>query len=68
MIADLAPLAERAQRQAKSCEISQQILDDVAIIPLVYPNFNYGASTAVTGFETAHPYFLYLLNNQINRP
>ena len=68
MIAELAPLAERAQRQAKSCEISQVILDDVAIIPLVYPNFNYGASTAVTGFETAHPYFLYLLNNQINRP
>ncbi len=66
-IAALQPVPDRAERLERSCAISQQLLDDVAIIPLVYPNYNYGVAERVVGFDTAHPYFLYLLNNLIGR-
>jgi peptide/nickel transport system substrate-binding protein len=67
-IVGLQPIPDRAERLKRACAISQQLLDDVAIIPLVYPNYNYGVARDVVGFDTAHPYFLYLLNNLIGRP
>lgn len=66
-ISVLQPIPDRAERLARSCAISQQLLDDVAIIPLVYPNYNYGVSAEVVGFDTAHPYFLYLLTSTMGR-
>lgn len=41
-IAALQPVTDRAERLEQSCAISQQLLDDAAIIPLVYPNYNLG--------------------------
>jgi peptide/nickel transport system substrate-binding protein len=63
----LQPIPERAERLERACAISQQLLDDVAIIPLVYPNYNYGVAAGVVGFDTAHPYFLYFLNSALGR-
>lgn len=63
----LRTVEDRTERRARSCAISQQLLDDVAIIPLVYPNYSYGVSRKVVGFDTAHPYFLYFLNGMIGR-
>lgn len=66
-IAALQPITDRAERLRQSCAISQQLLDDAAIVPLVYPNYNYAVARSVVGFDTAHPYFLYLLTNAIGR-
>jgi peptide/nickel transport system substrate-binding protein len=66
-IDELRSVVEREERLARSCAISQRLLDDVAIIPLVYPNYNYGVSRSVAGFEEAHPYFLYVLHGRITR-
>jgi peptide/nickel transport system substrate-binding protein len=66
-IEQLRPLSDRAERRALACQISQQIIQDVAIIPLVYPNFTYGVSNQVTGLDTAHPYFLYFVNSALGK-
>lgn len=66
-IAALQPITDRAERLERSCAISQQLLDDAAIVPLVYPSYNYGVARSVVGFDTAHPYFLYLLTKAIGR-
>ncbi len=63
----LRALSARAERRALACEIDQQLLEDVAIIPLVYPRYVYGVSAGVTGFEDPHPYFLYFMNSEIAR-
>ncbi|MCG8351355.1 MAG: ABC transporter substrate-binding protein [Chloroflexales bacterium] len=64
-IAELGPVQDRADRLQRACQISQALLDDVAILPLVYPNYSYGVSKKVTGFDQAHPYFLYFLNGDM---
>ena len=64
-IADMQGITERSERTEQACAISQQLLDDVAIIPLVYPNYNYGVSAQITGFDTVHPYFLYFVTTDI---
>lgn len=61
----LRPVEDRAERLARSCAISQSLLDDVAIIPLVYPNYTYAAARTVQGFDQAHPYFLYFVNGAL---
>jgi peptide/nickel transport system substrate-binding protein len=65
-IAQLRPVADRDERRERACAISQALLDDVAIIPLVYPNYSYGVSTSVSGFDSAHPYFLYFINGAMS--
>jgi peptide/nickel transport system substrate-binding protein len=61
----LGPIVDREERLARACRISQLLLDDAAILPLVYPNYSYGVAQHVTGFDSAHPYFLYFLNEGI---
>ncbi|KAB8144349.1 ABC transporter substrate-binding protein [Chloroflexia bacterium SDU3-3] len=58
----LQPVSDRAARTAQACAIQQQLLDEAATIPLAYPNYSYGVSRQVGGFDTAHPFFLYFLN------
>lgn len=58
----LQPLSDRADRAAQACAIQQLLLDEAATIPLAYPNYSYGVSKQVGGFDAAHPFFLYFLN------
>jgi peptide/nickel transport system substrate-binding protein len=63
----MQPLTDRTERLEQACDISQRLIDDVAIIPLVYPNYNFGVSANVRGFETTHPYFLYFVTAAMSR-
>ncbi len=58
---------QMADRRVLACQISQTLLDDVAIVPLVYPFYSYGVSKAVTNFDEAHPFFLYFVNNKLGK-
>ncbi|MGH8933109.1 MAG: ABC transporter substrate-binding protein [Egibacteraceae bacterium] len=64
---ELRGLTERTERRALACEIDEDLLQDVAIIPLVYPTYVYGVSTSVEGFDRPHPYFLYFMASEIAR-
>jgi peptide/nickel transport system substrate-binding protein len=59
--------AERQTREQLACNASQGIVDELAVIPLLYPNFNYGVSREVVGFDEPHPFFLYLMDNKIGK-
>jgi len=57
----------RQTRQQLACEASQAVVDEVATVPLLYPNFNYGVSRQVTGFGSPHPFFLYFLDSTLGK-
>jgi hypothetical protein len=40
-------------------------VDEVAVVPLLYPSFNYGISGTVSGFDEPHPFFLYFMDHNI---
>jgi peptide/nickel transport system substrate-binding protein len=63
----LRTLTEREQRRALACEIERELARDVAVLPLAYPNYVYGVGPDVTGFDTAHPYFLYFMTGEIGK-
>ena len=54
-------------REQLACAASQVVVDEVAIVPLLYPNFNYGVSRAVVGFDEPHPFFLYFMDHQLGK-
>jgi peptide/nickel transport system substrate-binding protein len=56
---------DRQVREQLACDASQTIVDEVAVVPLLYPNFNYGISRAVVGFDKPHPFFLYFMDHKI---
>jgi peptide/nickel transport system substrate-binding protein len=56
---------DRQVREGLACDASQTIVDDVAVVPLLYPNFNYGISGTVSGFDEPHPFFLYFMDHNI---
>lgn len=56
-----------AERRAQACAISQQLLDEVAIVPLFYPFYAYGVSNGVTSFDAAHPFFLYFVAPEMGK-
>jgi peptide/nickel transport system substrate-binding protein len=57
--------ADRQVREQLACDASETIVDDVAVVPLLYPSFNYGISRTVVSFDEPHPFFLYLMDNKI---
>lgn len=65
-IAEMRDIADLGERRAKACEISQVILDDVAIVPLFYPFYSYGVSTQVSGFDQAPAFFLYFVTPEMS--
>jgi peptide/nickel transport system substrate-binding protein len=56
---------ERQVREQLACDASETVVDDVAVVPLLYPNFNYGVTRAVVRFDEPHPFFLYFMDNKI---
>lgn len=63
----LRGVTDREQRRALACQIQGTLTADVAVLPLTHPSHVYGASTAVAGFDTAHPYFLYFVTGELAR-
>jgi len=59
--------ADRQARAHVACAASQAILDEVAVVPLLSPTFNYGVSKNVVGFDAPHPFFLYFLDSKIGK-
>lgn len=57
----------RQQRRALACQVQDTLTADVAVLPLAHPSHVYGASTRVTGFANAHPYFLYFVTGELAR-
>ena len=55
--------AARPEREQLACAASQAIIDEVAVVPLLYPNFNYGVSSKVVGFDEPHPFWLYFVDS-----
>lgn len=39
----------------------------MAVLPLAYPNYVYGVGPGVSGFDAAHPYFLYFVTSEIGK-
>jgi peptide/nickel transport system substrate-binding protein len=62
---EVGQATDRQVREQLACDASQTIVDEVAVVPLLYPNFNYGVSQAVVGFDEPHPFFLYFMDNKI---
>jgi peptide/nickel transport system substrate-binding protein len=58
---------DRQVREQLACDASQTIVDEVPVVPLLYPNFNYGVSKTVAGFSEPHPFFLYLMDSKIGK-
>jgi len=67
LIEQLALLADRDERRRLACDASQTIVDDVAVVPLLYPNFNYGVSQDIVGFEEPFPYHAYIMDAGIGK-
>jgi peptide/nickel transport system substrate-binding protein len=59
--------AERQARVQFACAGSQAIVDELPVVPLLYPSFNYGVSTKVVGFDEPHPFFLYFMDSKIGK-
>lgn len=57
----------REQRQALACEVQDTLTADVAVLPLAHPSHVYGVRADVSGFASAHPYFLYFVTGELAR-
>ena len=55
------------ERQQLACEATQAIIDEVAILPILFPNFNYGVSKDVVGFDEPHPVPMYFMDSNIGK-
>jgi peptide/nickel transport system substrate-binding protein len=63
----LRALTDRQQRRDLACRTERELARDVAVLPLAHPNYVYGVGKNVHGFDTAHPYFLYFITDQIGK-
>jgi peptide/nickel transport system substrate-binding protein len=58
---------ERQTREELACAASQAIVEELPVVPLLYPNFNYGVSKKVVGFDEPHPFFMYFMDSKIGK-
>jgi peptide/nickel transport system substrate-binding protein len=66
-IDQLRTLTGQEPRRDLACQIDRELARDVAVLPLAHPNYAYGVGPDVTGFDTAHPYFLYFMTSDIGK-
>jgi peptide/nickel transport system substrate-binding protein len=59
--------ADRLVREQLACAASQAIIDEVAVVPLMYTGDTYGVSREVVGFDDPHPLISYLVDSQIGK-
>jgi peptide/nickel transport system substrate-binding protein len=57
----------RQAREQLTCAASEAIIDELAVVPLLHPNYNYGVSRKVVGFEEPHRFWFYLMDNKIGK-
>jgi peptide/nickel transport system substrate-binding protein len=57
----------REQRRALACQVQDTLTADVAVLPLAHPSHVYGVGAGVSGFASAHPYFLYFVTGELAR-
>ena len=67
LVARLAPIVDRDERLRLACSATQALVDDVAVVPLLHPNFNYGVSRDVFGFDEPHPIAWYQIDSNIGK-
>jgi peptide/nickel transport system substrate-binding protein len=58
---------DRRTREQLACGASQAIVDEVALVPLLYSNWIYGVSRKVVGFDDPHPFWAYFMDNKIGK-
>jgi len=58
---------DQQAREAFACAASQAIVDDIAVVPLLYPSFNYGVSRKVVGFDAPHPLWFYIVDSKVGK-
>jgi peptide/nickel transport system substrate-binding protein len=64
-VARMGQTSDRQKREKLACAAFQEVVDEVAVVPLLFPHFNVGVSRKVTGFE---PYNnRYLLDSKIGK-
>lgn len=59
--------ADQQTREQLACGASRAIVDELPVVPLLYPSFNYGISKKVVGFDEPHPFFLYFIDSKIGK-
>lgn len=67
LAAQVGHAIEPAERQRLACEATQAIIDEVAIVPILFPNFNYGVSKDVVGFDEPHPVPMYFVDSNVGK-
>jgi peptide/nickel transport system substrate-binding protein len=65
LIGLLADTADTGQRQQAACEALKAGHDEVALIPVIFPNLLYGISNQVNWPGEPHPVYLYFIDNKI---
>jgi peptide/nickel transport system substrate-binding protein len=58
---------DQQSREELACTASQAIVEEVAVVPLLYPSFNYGVSRKVVGFDAPHPLFFYIMDSMVGK-
>ena len=61
----LSQATDTVQRQQASCEALKAGHDEVALIPVIFPNLLYGISNKVNWPGEPHPVYLYFIDNMI---
>ena len=65
LIDKLSQAADAGQRQQAACEAFKAGHDEVALIPVIFPNLLYGISNQVDWPGEPHPIYLYFIDNII---
>lgn len=65
LIGKLSQAADPAQRQSAACEALQAGHDEVALIPVIFPNRLYGISNRVDWPVAPHPIQFYFIDHRI---
>jgi peptide/nickel transport system substrate-binding protein len=66
LVQQMGRAPERLEREQLACAASQILVDELAIVPLVHPDYTWGISQHVVGFEP-HPFQMYAIDHNIGR-
>jgi peptide/nickel transport system substrate-binding protein len=58
---------DRQTREQLACTAAQAVVDELPVVPLLYPSWHYGVSRKVVGFDEPHPFFVYFMDNKIGK-
>lgn len=67
LVSQLGQARGQAERERLACQASHLAVEEVAIVPLLYPHYHYAVSNRVVGLEDPHPFFLYFVDIAIGK-